>query len=68
MLTLYTNHCPLCNFLAKALRDHLISYKVVDDEAVLIEKGFTHMPMLELEDGTVVDYKGALKYLEGRNA
>ena len=53
MIVLYSNHCPKCGIIQDKLNAKKIEYTLVDDEAVLIEKGFDFMPVLEV-DGTLM--------------
>lgn len=58
MVTLYTTHCPKCEILEKKLKQKNINYKEITDINIMIEKGFTSTPMLEL-DGIVMDFSVA---------
>lgn len=49
MIVLYSNHCPACDILKSKLDAKHINYTVVDDESILLEKGFDLMPVLEVE-------------------
>lgn len=49
-ITLYTTHCPMCNILENLLERKDLSYEVVDDINVMIEKGFTAAPVLQVDD------------------
>lgn len=62
MITLYTIHCPACNVLKKKLDSKGIEYKEVTDKQVMLDKGFTSMPMLEV-DGQVLDFNGAIRWI-----
>lgn len=57
-ITLYTTHCPMCNILENLLEKKGLSYEVVDDINVMIEKGFKAAPILEV-DGNVYTYPQA---------
>ena len=59
---LFSNHCPKCNILEKKLKEKNITYTEVNDVDVMTEKGFTTVPMLEV-DGTVMDYKAASSWI-----
>ena len=62
-IILYSTHCPKCNILEKKLKEKNITYTEINDVNVMTEKGFTTVPMLEV-DGTVMDYKTAFNYVE----
>lgn len=51
-ITLYTTHCPMCNILESLLEKKSLSYEVVDDINVMIEKGFKAAPILEVDGNT----------------
>ena len=58
----YTIHCPACNVLKKKLDAKGIQYQEITDKQVMLEKGFTSMPMLEV-NGQVYDFAGARKWV-----
>lgn len=62
-IILYSTHCPKCNILENKLKEKNITYSEINDVNVMTEKGFTTVPMLEV-DGTVMDYKTAFNYVE----
>ena len=62
-IILYSTHCQKCNILEKKLKEKNITYTEINDVNVMTEKGFTTVPMLEV-DGTVMDYKTAFNYVE----
>lgn len=59
---LYSTHCSKCVILEKKLKEKNITYTEVNDVNVMTEKGFTTVPMLEV-DGTVMDYKAASNWI-----
>lgn len=61
-VVLYTTHCPQCRVLKQQLDNKNIEYTEVTDEKVMIEKGFTSAPMLEV-DGTVKSCREAFQWL-----
>lgn len=64
MIILYSNHCPRCAVLEKKLNEANIEYTLETDMEVMLEKGFSSAPMLEVE-GDVMDFSQALKWLKG---
>lgn len=52
---LYSTHCPKCMVLEKKLQQKNISFEEINDVAVMEEKGFMQVPMLEV-DGKVMDF------------
>ena len=61
-VTLYTTHCPKCKVLEKKLNSKNINYNEVTDTNIMIAKGFTSTPMLEV-DGTIMDFEEANKWV-----
>jgi len=61
-LVLYSTHCPRCVVLEKKLKTKNIEYEEVNDENLMLEKGFTTVPMLEV-DGVVLNYKEANEWI-----
>lgn len=62
-IILYTTGCPKCSILEKKLEKSEIEYEKITDINLMLEKGFTTVPMLEV-DGEVMDYKSAFNYIE----
>lgn len=62
-ITLYTIHCPACKILAKKLDAKGIQYEVVDDIAILNERGMEQFPLLEVDD-VIYDYGDAVKFVD----
>lgn len=62
MVALYTTHCPKCEILEKKLKQKNISYEEIKDTNIMIEKGFTATPMLEV-DGQVMNFSEAVKWI-----
>ena len=61
-VTLYTTHCPKCKTLATLLERKALEFQVIDDEKIMLEKGFMSVPMLEV-DGQIMDYKAATDWI-----
>lgn len=62
-MTLFTNHCPNCKMLTKKLNEKNISFEVCDDVQTMQSKGFTSMPVLEVE-GNHLNFTEAIKWLK----
>lgn len=56
--------CPMCDMLASQLNVAGIEYAKVTDREVLKEKGITHVPMLQLDDGRLIGVADAMKYIK----
>lgn len=59
---LFSTHCPRCNVLATKLQQKSINYEEINDVDVMVERGFTSVPMLEV-DGVVYDFKKAVEWI-----
>ena len=62
MITLYSTHCPRCNVLEKKLERKGIEFELNEDIQILIEKGFTTAPVLEV-DGKFMNFMEANKWI-----
>lgn len=68
---LYTFGCPQCRNLEKKLKEkniEIIEHNIVDSEDDLnyiMDKGFNHAPVIELENGEMMKYADALKWIGG---
>lgn len=58
---LYSTNCPKCKVLEKKLDSNGIDYKIITDEDLMISKGFTSAPMLEV-DGLLMDFGNAVRW------
>lgn len=62
MVILYSTGCPKCQVLKSKLDSKNISYEVFDDKDKMINKGFTNVPILEV-DGEIMDFKKAVEWI-----
>lgn len=62
MIKLYTTHCPKCSILEKKLNNNNIKYEIIEDKDLLIELGFTTVPILEV-DNNFMDFKQANEWI-----
>lgn len=60
---LYSTHCPKCMVLEKKLQQKNVSFEEINDVAVMEEKGFMQVPMLEV-DGKVMDFMQANDWIK----
>lgn len=63
-VVLYSTNCPRCRVLEKKLNEKNIIFELVNDEDVMIEKGFMTAPMMEI-DGSLYDFKNAVDWING---
>lgn len=59
---LFSTHCPKCNVLESKLKQKNIDYEEVNDVDAMVQKGFTTVPMLEV-NGVVYDFKQAVEWI-----
>ena len=60
-IVLYSTNCPKCKVLEKKLDSIGVDYTIVTDEDLMISKGFSSAPMLEV-DGNIMDFGNAVKW------
>lgn len=54
MIVLYTTKtCPKCGIVKDKLNQKKIKYTVVEDEGVLVTKGYDLLPVLEVDDRVI---------------
>lgn len=63
MTILYSTGCPKCKVLIKKLESAKIEYTIIDDRQAMIDKGFATVPMLEVNNGTIMDFKSAVDWI-----
>ena len=59
---LYSTGCPKCRILEQKFNMKGVNYSVVSDENEMINKGFTSLPMVEI-DGTELDFGEAVRWV-----
>lgn len=62
MIILYSTGCPKCQVLKSKLDSKNISYELFDNKDKMIDKGFTNVPILEV-DGEIMDFKRAVEWI-----
>ncbi len=60
-IVLYSTNCPKCKVLEKKLDSIGVDYTIVTDEDLMISKGFSSAPMLEV-DGNIMDFGNAVRW------
>lgn len=61
-IILYSNNCPRCKILKKKLDDNKINYEVVDNVDIMIDKGLSTVPVLEVNN-KILDFKEAVEWV-----
>ena len=63
-IVLYSNNCPRCKVLKTKLEQNDINFEENNDVEFMTQKGFTTVPMLEV-DGVVDNFKEAVEWING---
>lgn len=63
MIKLYSNDCPKCRVLKTKLDSKNIAYEKISDIDLMMEKGIESVPILELDDGELLDFSSAIKWV-----
>ena len=70
-MTVYsTPNCPQCNFLKGKMVEKKMDFTTVYDEEAMRSKGIASVPVLEMDDGRLLDFREALQFVassEGGN-
>lgn len=61
---LWSTHCPRCKVLELKLKQKNIVFEENTDVEQMKAKGFKEAPKLELNDGTVMDFKDAVDWIK----
>ena len=64
-VVLYSTNCPKCKILETKLTKKGINYSIITDVNLMIEKGFTQAPVLEV-NGQFKEFKEANDWVEGQ--
>lgn len=64
-IVLYSTGCPKCKVLKTKLQQNNIEYVEVSDVAIMKEKGFEYVPVLEI-DGVAHSFKDAVEWIGGQ--
>ena len=64
-ILLYSTKCPKCKVLEAKLKQSNIEYEEINDVNLMVDKGFTAVPMLEV-DGVIYNFKEAVKWIGER--
>lgn len=65
MVRFLTIDCPKCDILEEKLKNKNVEFETIKDQKYFEEKNVMDrsFPMLELEDGTILDYFNSVKYI-----
>lgn len=63
-IVLYTTHCPMCMLVERKLKQKNIHYEEVTDVDKIMELGFSHVPILQVDDKFFTDTQAIVKEIE----
>jgi glutaredoxin len=66
MLTLYTIDCPKCKVLEMKLEQKNVPYQAIKDIEEMKKLGIMTAPVLKVEDGSILQFADAVKYINER--
>ena len=55
--------CPMCEYAKKVLSEKAVEFEQIMDVDVMSQKGISHVPVLETEDGNLLSGKALVQYL-----
>ena len=64
MIILYTIDCINCSRLENKLRENNIRYEVCRDREKMRNLGMSHMPVLQTDENTCLNFKGAMAWIK----
>lgn len=64
MVKFFSTHCPKCNVLKAKLEEKNVEYEEVDSIDEMLAIGIKSAPNIQLEDGTLLDFSNALKWVK----
>ena len=66
MIVVYKNEmCPTCKLLTERLNEKEICYKIETNEQVIEDLGIEVVPVIQLDDGTILDINESFKWVKG---
>lgn len=66
VIKLYTIDCFNCNRLEDKLKENNITYEICNDRNIMVNLGLTHMPVLQIDDNTFLNFKEAMKWINNQ--
>lgn len=67
MVTLYTIDCFNCQRLERKLEQAHIQFNICKDKNIMAKLGMSHMPVLQIDDDTRLEFKDAIKWVNNYN-
>lgn len=62
-MILHTIDCPKCQVLKEKLESKNIAFEINKDEAVMAQLGITQVPVLQIDNGELLEFSAANKYI-----
>jgi glutaredoxin-related protein len=63
-MILYSNNCPRCIILERELERLGLYYQKCNNFTKVITTGFRSAPVLEIQDGVMLNFDESLRYLD----
>ena len=63
MIIFYSTDCPKCKILKKILMTNNITFNENNNIDEMVSLGIEQVPIIKLEDNTLLDYNEALKWI-----
>lgn len=64
MVILYSTHCPMCSLVERKLKEKGVKYKECNDVTEIMKLGYTHVPLLKVDNKLFTDIKDILREIE----
>lgn len=65
-INLYTIHCPACKVLEKKMEMKGLTFNVITDEKIFQEKQIAFFPMLEVNNGPLMNFSEAVRWVNAQ--
>lgn len=65
-MIVYSTGCPMCKKLLKRLEESNIDYTLCTDEPAMEKKGIDRVPMLETDEGQLLDFGQAVQFIKAK--
>ncbi len=65
-MIVYSTGCPMCKKLLKRLEESNIDYTLCTDGAAMEKKGIDRVPMLEIDEGQLLDFGQAIQFIKAK--
>ena len=64
MLKIYgATGCPMCSYVKQKLTASKVAFEYVDDSETMKKKGILHVPVLETDDGSMLQGKEIMDFV-----